>query len=281
MRSSKLSLSAVACAVTLAVASSPAIAGHKHGGHYNHSYYGMHYGNRDMHRHNPRYCAKNTGKYGPSYGMWGPRGHHPMKGKMYGGYGKPMKGYQYGYGKPMKGKTYGNYGKSTSGSGYAVGAEQGSGKASYDKGGYAADSSYTTQTETPAAAAASAKDIVGIASAAGNFTTLISAVQAAGLADTLSGDGPFTVLAPSDAAFNLLPKEKVAGLMSDPEALRGVLTYHVIAGELSAAELLEKGKAETVNGASVSVAQLDVAKADVKASNGVIHVLNNVLIPPQ
>lgn len=120
---------------------------------------------------------------------------------------------------------------------------------------------------------------MGTALAAGNFATLLSAVQAAGLDETLSGKGPFTVLAPSDAAFAKLPKEKVEGLLGDPEALKKVLTYHVIAGEFSAADLLEKGEAKTVNGAMVTLAQLDVAKADIKTSNGVIHVLNAVLVP--
>lgn len=120
---------------------------------------------------------------------------------------------------------------------------------------------------------------MGTALAAGNFATLLSAVQAAGLDETLSGKGPFTVLAPSDAAFAKLPREKVEGLLGDPEALKKVLTYHVIAGEFSAADLLEKGEAKTVNGAMVTLAQLDVAKADIKTSNGVIHVLNAVLVP--
>jgi uncharacterized surface protein with fasciclin (FAS1) repeats len=124
-------------------------------------------------------------------------------------------------------------------------------------------------------------DLVETAVAAGNFSTLIAAAKAAGLADALKGAGPLTVLAPSDNAFEKLPKAQLDGLMKDPEALKGVLSFHVIAGELSAADLLEQGQAETLNGATVSLAQLDVAKADIRASNGIIHVLDAVLIPSE
>jgi uncharacterized surface protein with fasciclin (FAS1) repeats len=122
-------------------------------------------------------------------------------------------------------------------------------------------------------------DIVATASAAGSFSTLIAAVEAAGLVSTLQGDGPFTVLAPTDAAFAKLPEGKLDALLQDKAALESLLTYHVIPGRLSAADLVEAGEAATVNGAPVTLAQLDVASADVEASNGIIHVLDTVLTP--
>lgn len=250
-------ISGLACALALALAASPALAGHKHGGHYAYGGYGMPHGKaRHMHpRGGHPYCGKMMKRghmhgpaQGPAHGKWGHPGRYPMGMKQ--GYGKP--GYGYGGMKPQH----------EAATGKAYGAETGH--------------SSPAAKSTPLA-----KDIVGTATAAGNFSTLLSAAKAAGLAETLSGEGPFTVLAPSDEAFSKLPQDQVAALMGDPEALKAVLTYHVIAGELSAAALLEQGEATTVNGAKVSVAQLDVAKADIKASNGVIHVLNAVLIPVQ
>lgn len=178
---------------------------------------------------------------------------------------------------------HGSYGKMGYGNAYKGGYDQGSPRPYGQQmpsttAGYA---SQYTDTAKEAASTSVGQNIVDVAAAAGNFSTLISAVEAAGLADTLSGEGPFTVLAPSDAAFSALPKDQVADLMGDTDALRDVLTYHVIVGELSAADLLEKGEATTVNGAKVTVGQLDVAKADIAASNGVIHVINSVLIPTE
>ena len=254
MRVSKSTIQGSACAIILALAASPALSGHKYGGNYPYGGYGMPYGK--PHHMSPRgahaYCRGKAMKRGASYGKWGYPAHHPMG--MNRGYAKPGQGY---------GAAYNNQ------------KPQYKAKPAH---GTPPKGDYGSAGSIPAPAK---KDLVGTAVAAGNFATLLSAVKAAGLDDTLSGEGPFTVLAPSDAAFAKLPKDDLADLMDDPEALRDVLTYHVIAGELSAAELLEQGEATTVNGAKVTVAQLDVAKADIKTSNGVIHVLNAVLVPAE
>lgn len=255
MRAYKSTISGCVCAIALAFAASPALSGHKHGGHHQYGGYGMPYGK--PHHMSPRgahsYCHGMAMKRGANYGKWGYPAHHPMG--MNRGYAKPPgQGYGAAYDKQKpRYKTKPGYGTPP-------------------KGDYGSARSEPAPTQ---------KDLVGTAAAAGNFATLISAVKAAGLVDTLSGEGPFTVLAPSDAAFSKLPKEQMDGLLGDPEALKNVLTYHVIAGELSAADLLEQGEATTVNGAKVTVGQLDVAKADIKASNGVIHVLNAVLVPAE
>lgn len=132
------------------------------------------------------------------------------------------------------------------------------------------------------------KTIVEIAVADGRFTALVGAVTKAGLAETLSGPGPFTVFAPTDEAFAKLPKGTVEGLTK--EQLTGVLTYHVLAGKFPAASVLPlDGKSvETVNGQSVAIKVVDgkvmvdgatVVIADIKASNGVIHVIDSVILP--
>jgi len=134
------------------------------------------------------------------------------------------------------------------------------------------------------------KNIVQVASAAGSFTTLVAAVEAAGLAETLQGDGPFTVFAPTDAAFAKLPKGTLQSLLRDKEALRSVLTYHVVVGRVPAADILARNGAspETVNGepleirvqgGKVYVNGAQVVTADVPASNGVIHAIDTVLLP--
>lgn len=136
--------------------------------------------------------------------------------------------------------------------------------------------------------AAELKDIVSTAVGAGNFTTLATALEAAGLVETLKGPGPFTVLAPTDAAFAALPAGTVEGLLADPEKLKAVLTYHVIAGEVPSSDVVKLTEAETVNGQKVKI-MVDGGKVmingatvttpDVKASNGVIHVIDRVLLP--
>jgi uncharacterized surface protein with fasciclin (FAS1) repeats len=133
-----------------------------------------------------------------------------------------------------------------------------------------------------------AKDIVDTAAAAGSFTTLLAAVRAAGLEETLRGAGPFTVFAPTDAAFAKLPEGTVEALLRDPEKLRSILTYHVVAGRVTAAEVVKLEGAATVNGASVEIRtkegtvmvdEATVVRADVMASNGVIHVVDTVIVP--
>ena len=137
-------------------------------------------------------------------------------------------------------------------------------------------------------AQAGAKDIVDTAASAGSFTTLLAAVRAAGLEETLRGAGPFTVFAPTDAAFSKLPDGTVEALLKDREKLRSILTYHVVAGRVTAADVVKLDRAATVNGASVEIRTKDgavmvdeatVVTADVMASNGVIHVVDTAIVP--
>jgi uncharacterized surface protein with fasciclin (FAS1) repeats len=136
-------------------------------------------------------------------------------------------------------------------------------------------------------AEAKEKDIVDTAVAAGSFTTLVKAVQAAGLVDTLKGKGPFTVFAPTDAAFAKLPAGTVESLLKDKNKLAAVLTYHVVAGKVMAADVVKLASAKTVQGGSVTISTKDgvkvdganVVKTDIKTSNGVIHVIDTVILP--
>lgn len=130
-------------------------------------------------------------------------------------------------------------------------------------------------------------NIVETAVAAGTFKTLVTAVKAAGLADTLSGPGPFTVLAPTDEAFAKLPAGTVDGLLKDIPKLTAVLTYHVIPGKLMAADVIKLASAKTVQGQSVTIASINgvkvnganVVKTDIETDNGVIHVIDAVILP--
>ena len=135
-------------------------------------------------------------------------------------------------------------------------------------------------------------DIVDTAVAAGSFKTLVTAVKAAGLVDTLKGKGPFTVFAPNDEAFAKLPKGTVEGLLKDVPKLKAVLTYHVVAGKVMAADVVKLKTAKTVQGQEVKIDaakwhlhmnpkinDANVVKADVVADNGVIHVVDKVLMP--
>ncbi|MEJ7810709.1 MAG: fasciclin domain-containing protein [Gemmatimonadaceae bacterium] len=137
---------------------------------------------------------------------------------------------------------------------------------------------------------APAKDIVAVASEAGSFKTLVAAVKAAGLVETLQGEGPFTVFAPTDAAFAKLPKGTVEALLADKAKLAAILTYHVVPGKLMAADVIKMGGGTpaTVNGQPLTVKVTDgkvyvndatVTKADIAASNGVIHAIDTVVIP--
>ena len=131
------------------------------------------------------------------------------------------------------------------------------------------------------------QDIVDTAVASGNFETLVTAVQAAGLVDTLKGEGPFTVFAPTDEAFAKIPKEQLDSLLQNKEALTAVLTYHVVPGKIMSAEVANLDTAETVQGQSITidtsegvkVDEAKVVKADIEASNGVIHVIDTVILP--
>ena len=139
-----------------------------------------------------------------------------------------------------------------------------------------------------AAFSVQAKDIVDTAVAAGNFKTLAAALTAAGLIDTLKGPGPFTVFAPTDAAFAKIPKADLDALLKDQGKLKAVLTYHVVAGKVMAADVVKLKDAKTVQGSSVKIAvtggkvtvdAANVVKTDIAASNGVIHVIDAVILP--
>ena len=131
-----------------------------------------------------------------------------------------------------------------------------------------------------------AQDVVDTAVKAGNFTTLVAAVKAAGLGDTLKGPGPFTVFAPTDAAFAKVPKATLDALLADKAALTKVLNYHVVPGKVMAADV-KAGKVKTVEGqdltittkGGVMVNNAKVVATDVVASNGVIHAIDTVLMP--
>ena len=137
-----------------------------------------------------------------------------------------------------------------------------------------------------AALGAQAKDIVDTAVGAGNFKTLATALQAAGLVDTLKGPGPFTVFAPTDAAFAKVPKATLDALLADKAKLTAVLTYHVVAGKVMAKDV-KAGKVKTVQGSEltigtsggVTVDGANVTATDIVADNGVIHVIDSVVLP--
>lgn len=131
------------------------------------------------------------------------------------------------------------------------------------------------------------KNIVETAIEAGSFKTLVAAVKAAGLVETLSGPGPFTVFAPTDAAFAKLPSGTVEGLLKDKKKLTAVLTYHVVPGKVMARDVLKLRSAKTVQGqeitintkSGVMVDNANVTKTDIECTNGVIHVIDSVILP--
>jgi uncharacterized surface protein with fasciclin (FAS1) repeats len=140
--------------------------------------------------------------------------------------------------------------------------------------------------------AAHEKNLVEVAVEAGSFTTLVRAVEAAGLVEVLQGEGPFTVFAPTDEAFAALPAGVLEGLLEDREKLAAVLTYHVVAGRLTAADVVRGGSSrpESVQGQRLTVTVTDgkvqvdganVVATDVMASNGVIHVIDRVILPAE
>ena len=143
----------------------------------------------------------------------------------------------------------------------------------------------------PAAAQYSAEmDIVDTAVEAGSFTTLATALQAAGLVETLKGEGPFTVFAPTDEAFAKLPEGTIESLLANPEQLAAVLTYHVVPGKVMAEQVVGLPEAGTVQGSAIAIPIVDgkvmlhgsstVVTTDIQASNGVIHVIDTVILPP-
>ena len=131
-------------------------------------------------------------------------------------------------------------------------------------------------------------NIVETAVSAGSFNSLVAAVKAAGLVETLSGEGPFTVFAPTDEAFAQIPEDQLNALLADKEALTAVLTYHVVAGRVMAEDVVKLSSAETVNGQNVDIKVWDgkvmiddaqVTAVDIAATNGVIHVIDKVILP--
>jgi len=135
-----------------------------------------------------------------------------------------------------------------------------------------------------------AKDIVQTATEAGSFKTLLTAAKAAGLVETLQGKGPFTVFAPTDAAFAALPAGTLEGLLADKEALKKVLLYHVVQGAVTSDKVVGLTSAASVEGSPIAISVKDgtvylndsakVVTPDVMASNGVIHVIDTVILPP-
>ena len=143
-------------------------------------------------------------------------------------------------------------------------------------------------SSTPSSAATATGTIVDVAAGNPDFTTLVTAVKAAGLAETLSGPGPFTVFAPTNEAFAKVPKDVLDKLLANKEALTKVLTYHVLAGAVKAADVMP-GDVTSVEGSPVTIADAggklkindaSIVATDVMASNGVIHVIDSVILPP-
>jgi uncharacterized surface protein with fasciclin (FAS1) repeats len=151
----------------------------------------------------------------------------------------------------------------------------------------------SSHSESANAAKASATteqkmDIVATAAANGSFSTLVTAIEAAGLVEALQGEGPFTVFAPTDEAFAALPEGTIESLLKDKAKLTAVLTYHVLPGEVMAADAIKLNKAETLQGESITIkahkegVMIDNAKVvmtDIECSNGVIHVIDAVILP--
>lgn len=129
--------------------------------------------------------------------------------------------------------------------------------------------------------------IVDVARDAGDFDTLLAALDAANLTEALSGEGPFTVFAPTDEAFAALPEGTLDSLLADPDALGEILTYHVVAGTVTASDVAGLDSAETLQGGAlaistdggVTVGDANVVSTDIEASNGIIHVIDRVLVP--
>lgn len=252
------------------ISAGPGIAGHVGGKGYGTHHYGpAHFGKQALpyRTGHPQGWRKTIAYRGKGYGH-APYHRHPChkRGERYGvpqSIGQPgyLKRPGYGYGRPIMGP-----------------------RPEMKAPGYRPNPTTIPATSPKGsgeAAEADPKSIVETAVAAGQFATLVSAVKAADLADTLSGAGPFTVFAPTDAAFQKLPEATISGLLNDTVALKDVLTYHVVSGRQTAADLLEQGAVETLNGSELTLSQLSVAKADVPASNGVIHILDEVLLPPK
>ena len=141
---------------------------------------------------------------------------------------------------------------------------------------------------TPVLAHDHGKNIIETAEGAGQFTTLLTAIEAAGLTDALSADGPFTVFAPTDEAFAAIPADQLAAILDDTELLTAILTYHVVSGRVPAADVVGLDSATTLQGSDVTIVtsygnvKVDgatVVATDIEASNGIIHVIDAVITP--
>lgn len=150
-----------------------------------------------------------------------------------------------------------------------------------------AQCSQRRKAEAPAAAAPT-KDIIDTAVGAGSFTTLATALTKANLIETLKGPGPFTVFAPTDAAFKKIPEKDLAAILNDNALLTKILTYHVVPGDLKAADVLKNKSLATVegsqlvismNGQQAKVGDAAIVQTDIQTTNGVIHVIDTVLVP--
>lgn len=179
-----------------------------------------------------------------------------------------MQGYR-GYGYPY---SYGAQGKHT-GTGTSNGYSDSYGS---KDAGQIVDA---TGNAAPSVSGSPGLDVIETAAAAEEFSILIRAVRAAGLDDVLRGEGPFTVFAPRDAAFAKLPEGTLDALIADKDKLVEVLSYHVVPERLTAADLLQRREFTTVKGDKLSLDKLNVASADINASNGIIHIIDAVLIP--
>jgi transforming growth factor-beta-induced protein len=148
----------------------------------------------------------------------------------------------------------------------------------------------TPEPASPEPSMAAAGDIVEVATEAGSFTTLLAAATAADLVETLKGEGPYTVFAPTDEAFAALPEGTLDALLADPEALADILLYHVVAGRVTADQVVELTSADSVQGSPIQISVEDgtvmlndsatVVTTDIEASNGIIHVIDAVILPP-
>lgn len=156
--------------------------------------------------------------------------------------------------------------------------------------GSSSKKAYSDVSHAKAEAKQAKMDIVETAISAESFTTLVAAVKAAGLVETLKGDGPFTVFAPTDEAFAALGEETISGLLKDKEKLTAILTYHVAPMKLKAEQVVAATGIETVNGQKASISNVDgrpmidganIIKTDIMASNGVIHVIDRVILPSE
>ena len=152
------------------------------------------------------------------------------------------------------------------------------------------DTPATTAETTPSTEMMEEMSIIETAEATDGFSTLVAAVEAAGLSETLDGEGPFTVFAPTDDAFAALPEGTVEGLLEDPDALSNILLYHVVPGEVTAEQVTTLESATTAQGADVAISlegdsvfvdDAQVIMTDIATSNGVIHVIDAVLMPPE